>query len=201
MRIRKNFNVLLLSLFLFLFAGCTKTYLHFGGHEDLDQERIKKIAVLPFMNETSRRLAGEVVTNIFNYGVLKVGFFKVEEKGNVEQFLFQEKIRDVSRIEKRKLRRLGHRLNVDAVYIGTVEEFAGGSKGLRLATPKIAFRVKLVETKTGKILWAAHNRASGDDYVKIFDVGRIRTAEQLMKRVVVSTLQSTFEEAEIPGNP
>jgi TolB-like protein len=170
-------------------AGCATKIYHFSSFFDESSvQHVKKVGVIPFYNESGRRTAGEIMTNIFILGVFQSGLFQVEEKGNIEQFLYREKIRDTRSMKREKLKRLGKRLNLDAVFMGTVEEFKGGNVGSQLATPKVSLRVNLVETRSGKILWSARHSRSGDDYIKIFDVGIVRTVDTLAKKIVLEAL-------------
>ena len=171
-------------------GGCSsiETYSYFSRvQESLD---VKKVGVLPFMNESGRRGAGEIVTNIFIAMIFKDGIFQVEERGNIEKFLIRNKLKALKKVDMKQLKKLGERLNLDAVFIGTVEEFSGGDQGRSLRTPAVSIRIRLVNVKTGKILWMVHHRKTGDDYIKVFEIGKIRSVSSLTKIVLSETIDS-----------
>lgn len=179
-----TFKFLFLLLLATSLCGCAsiKNYPHFA---DLD---IKKIGVLPFINESGRNGAGEIVTNIFITMIFKTGIFQVEERGNIERFLIRNKLKSIKKIGLSQLKKLGKRLNLDAVFIGTVEEFIGGDQGNLLSTPTVSIRARLIDLRSSKILWMAHYRRTGNDYIKAFEIGQIRSVTTLTKLVIQEVL-------------
>lgn len=184
-------GLLILSVILALFEyGCTSNRFYFKSWNVHTPPEIKKVGVLPFVNESGRRGAGEIVTNTFVTVIFKSKIFQVEEKGNIDRFLTQEKLKTINTISLEQLRRLGERMKIDAVFIGTVEEFTGGDQGERLATPAVTIRVRLVDTRSGRILWTALNRRTGDDYITAFDIGRINSVSSLTKQMLSEVVET-----------
>ena len=178
--------ILLLSL-----SGCSHSIAAFSDFTQADRlHDIRKVGVLPFLNESGRRGAGETVTNIFITMLFKSEMFQVEEKGSIERFLIRNKLKALKKIDQSRLKKLGEWLNLDAVFIGIVEEFAGGDQGKNLRTPVVSMRVRLIDTKNGKTLWMTSHRKTGDDYVKIFDVGQVRSVTTLAKLVVSEAIET-----------
>ncbi len=174
-----------------LFHGCSSSLV---AYSNLKQEneilKIKRIGVLPFVNESGKRGAGEIVANIFISVIFKSGIFDVEERGNIERFLLNEKVKNVNAMDIEQIKRLGERLNIDAVFVGTVEEFSGSDKGDRSTTPVVGIRVRLIDIKTGKIVWMVRHKRRGEDYVTAFGFGRIRSISALTKRIVSEIIET-----------
>src|SRR4030067_527383 len=88
-----------------------------------------RVAVLPFYNISGVKDADKIVYNIYVAELFKSGRFKIEEPGNVRQFLIQERAVTVGEMEIERLKIIGKRLKADAVITGTVEEFDEGRGG------------------------------------------------------------------------
>ncbi|MEK7847246.1 MAG: hypothetical protein AAB257_09830 [Nitrospinota bacterium] len=187
-------SALLFTPHLILSAGLIGCSSQFAIYSGLKQEKkelnIQKIGVLPFVNESGRRGAAEIVTNTFNTILFKSGSFVVEEKGNIEKFLLNEKVKTINMMDTELIKKLGERLKIDTVIAGAVEEFTGGDLGERLTTPVVAIRARLIDVRSGKILWMTRYRRSGDDYIIVFGFGQIRSVSALTKRMVLEMIET-----------
>jgi TolB-like protein len=187
-------SALLFTPHLILSAGLIGCSSQFAIYSGLKQEKkelnIRKIGVLPFVNESGRKGAAEIVTNTFNTILFKSGSFVVEEKGNIEKFLLNEKVKTINMMNTELIKKLGERLKIDTVIAGAVEEFTGGDRGERLTTPVVAIRARLIDVRSGKILWMTRHRRSGDDYIIVFGFGQIRSASALTKRMVLEMVET-----------
>lgn len=176
-----------MAFFLF---GCSSVHLYSRMNTGQGAVSIKKVGILPFMNESGRQKAGEIVTNTFIAESFKAGLFSVEENGNIEQFLLREKIRVDQKLHTEQLIRLGKRLSVDAVFVGTVEKFSGGNMGKMLPTPEVCIRAKLIYVKDSMVLWMARHCRTGDEYATLFEIGQVRTVGTLTKHVISEMLDT-----------
>lgn len=191
---RKTTYLFLSTVILILLSNCNPSN-KIPVYSDLKQEKegldnIKKVGVLPFVNESGRRGAGDIVTNTFIAVVFKSGVFSVMEKGNIERFLLDEKVKNVNAMDVEQIRRLGERLGIDAVFIGAVEEFSGSEKGDRSVTPIVGIRVRLIDIKTGKVLWMVRHKRRGSDYITVFGIGQVRSVSALTKRVISEVIKT-----------
>ena len=148
---------------------------------------IQKIAVLPFYNISGRKDAGILIAEAYVTELFKSGNFEVEEPGNVRHFMIQERVKVVGELEIEKIQLLGKRLKVDAVLVGTVEEYTGSLKN-----NVVAVSARLIKTGTGETVWMNHRRKKGDDYTVVFDFGEIRSVSKLAHKVV-SEMISTIK--------
>jgi TolB-like protein len=146
----------------------------------------RKIAVMPFYNISGRRNAGEFVSSAYVTELFKSGRFRVEEPGNIRQFLIQERVGTIGGMDHYRLKVLGKRLRVDAVLLGTVEEFEDGTRGV----PSVAVTARMVEASSGRVIWSAQNKKRGDDYTVVFDFGELRTVSVLTHMVVKEMVDS-----------
>ncbi|HBR16776.1 MAG: hypothetical protein A3G39_04525 [Deltaproteobacteria bacterium RIFCSPLOWO2_12_FULL_43_16] len=183
-RVEGSDSTLTLALFLIsllLIAGCTVSAKPVQPSDA--GKKIKKIAVLPFYNMSGQKDAGKIVANVFVTEMFKSGRFRVEEPGNVVQFMIQERMDTIGEIEIERLKILGKRLSVDAVVVGTVEEFDDG-RGGAYPSPIVSITARMIDSNSGQLIWSAQNKKKGDDYIIIFDFGEIRSVTTLTQKVV-----------------
>jgi TolB-like protein len=168
-----------LSIFIFsLIASCAALPRISSNEQD---PVVKKVAVLPFQNISGNKYAGNVVANAYVTELFNTGRFLVEEPGNIRRFMIQERVDTIGEMELDRLKVLGRRLRVDAIVVGTVEEFDGG-RGV--GVPVVSVTARMVEASSGRIIWSGQNRRKGDDYIIVFDLGEVRTVTTLTQKVV-----------------
>ncbi len=172
----------LLLVFLLLVVGSGCAMLSNGYRSPNRISNVKKVAVLPFDNISGRKDAGKVVANIFVSELFESGRFKVEEPGNIVQFMLKERVETVRELET--LQFFGKRLEVDAIIVGTVEEFDDGFKVGGSQVPVVSIIARMVDTNSGRITWAVYNKRRGDDYTIIFDFGEVRSVTTLAQKVI-----------------
>ncbi|VAV83149.1 hypothetical protein MNBD_DELTA01-290 [hydrothermal vent metagenome] len=141
---------------------------------------LKKIAVLPFHNISGRRDAGKMVANNFVTEIFVEGRYRVEEPGNILQFMLQENVSVIGEMGIDRIKILGLRLGVDGVLVGVVDVFDDGTR----STPRVSITARLVESESGSIVWSKQINRSGDDYVIAFGVGRVRSANALAQKAI-----------------
>ncbi len=186
-----------LAVFIII-SGCT----HFGSgvvggtlpavkkaakeNIDVGEVVVKKVAVIPFFNISGSRDAGTIVADIYVTELFNDERYKIEEPGNVRQFVIQEGILNLGELSLDRIAILGRRLGVDGVFIGTIEEYATG----RFGVPVVSMNVRLVESDTGRVVWSARHKRTGDDYVIVFDFGRVSTPPMLAQKMTKEMLKT-----------
>ncbi|MBI3754389.1 MAG: hypothetical protein HY266_10190 [Deltaproteobacteria bacterium] len=145
------------------------------------------MAVLPFYNLTGQKDAGKIVADIFVTEMFKSARFRVEEPGNIAQFMIQERMDTVGEIEIEKLKILGRRLDVDEVLTGTVEEF---DDGISSGVPIVSITARMIDSNSGRLIWSAQNKKRGDDYIIVLDLGEVRSVTTLTQKVVREMIEA-----------
>lgn len=172
-------------------SGCSflnppNTYLN----GDFQRYHVKRIAVLPFFNNTNAKDAGEVVTRAFVEELFDRKNLKVELPGNVRKLIVAERIIIRKGIGADHIKLIGKRLNVDAVIIGWVENYNRGVKGQHTKVPVVSINARMVHAKSCSVLWIGQNKRRGDDYVTILNYGRISSVAALARKVVDELLET-----------
>lgn len=165
----------LILVFMLLFVnGCISQSA--GGaqpflRENVDFAFIKKIAVLPFANNSKDEYIPEMVRDIAITQVLSSGLFDVADKGMVDSILREEAIRSTEPIDRQTLRRLGQRLSVQAIFLGVVDQVDESRKGSTVA-PELTLTLRMLDVQSGLVVWQASGHGSGDSILRrLFGVG------------------------------
>jgi hypothetical protein len=160
---------ILLGCITFLFfglAGCgTKTVSKWFVRQDVDFAFIERIAVLPLENNSSDRYAGELARDASITQVLEMGLYDTVEKVLVDNVLYEEGVQQNVPFDPLTLKRIGQRLNAQAVLLGTVD-FAGTGRVGNVSYEQLALTLRLIEVNSGLILWQASGRASGESFFR-----------------------------------
>jgi len=166
-----------------------------------DPER-QTIAVLPFLNVTGRRDAGEVMALRVLAPLVAAGTIQVVEPGVVRAEMLAYRIGSAGGISLDDAQVILELLHADLVLSGTVRTFAdaAGSSG----APMVDFSAWVLDRVTGELVWSSSSIAAGDDGVFFFGLGRITTASGLacsMARGLVGPLLRGRPPATIQPHP
>lgn len=156
----------------------------------LDPQKKYTVAVVPFLNLSTRRKAGLVLTLHFVKQMFRLGNFTVIEPGLVRNELLKYRavmaagpslaIHDLLTDESS--------LNVDLVLSGRVFDYQG-----TIGTAKVDFSALMTEKQSREIVFIARNYGAGDDGVYFYDFGRVRSAHDLTEKMTKTSLQLLVE--------
>ena len=156
------------AVLLLIAAGCRTSRQTSFLHENADLGAIQKVAVLPFENISSERTAGEKVQKIFYLELLSLRVFEVAEPGASARIV---RVSEVPNLTPADFQRIGKELGVDAVFTGSVVDFAETRSGMT-PTPEVNLQLRLVECGTGSTIWSTGESRSGSTVAtRLFGVG------------------------------
>jgi TolB-like protein len=183
----KRYGIVL--IFLVFIGGCGSTVKYINPSANFSY--IKKIAVLPFNNFSDDRYAGEKVRNTLIVDLMSRGVFEVVEQGEVTKVLsviFREAGVEEGKavpIDIETLKLIGEKLGVQAVILGSVDEYSGAGGG-----NIVSIGARMLDTGSGIILWQAKTTETGKSVLrKLFGIDEIDRSE-LTKKVVKGTLDT-----------
>ncbi len=183
----RNIAVLIgASLLLLAVAGCRQNLQVYVAGQTGARMRI---AVLPFDNVSQNQEAGRVVTQTAITYLLSTGAFEVIEPGVVNAAMAETGVRVNDGISADDCHKLQGKLHAQAFLIGMVEEY-GDVRINADSYPSFSCSARLVDAETASILWAATISKTGDDNVKVFDIGRISSLGKLTKLAMGTMAQS-----------
>jgi TolB-like protein len=135
-----------------------------------------RLAVLPFVNYSGHAEAIAVFDPFIKDYIARSEFALVAPDA-IKRELRQYRIRSTATIGLEDAARISRDLEVDYFMLGSIDIFMPGE------VPEAAISVRVIDAANMTILWASSAAASGLDYVKILDVGKITSIEQLARRL------------------
>lgn len=153
----------------------------------LGDGRPHTVAVVPFLNQSSRRNAGELVTLEFVRQLVRGGRYNVLEPGVVRDYMLRSRIMIPGGVSLETTRLFLGALGVDLVLSGTVLDYLDSGNGGQ--NPSIRFTATMLDGGSGELVWHSTSFNRGDDGVFAFGLGRVRTAGDLTCRMVASVVE------------
>jgi TolB-like protein len=155
---------------LLLLTGCHATMTQYT-HPNMDLGALKTVAVLPFENLTQERNAGDKVQKVLTTELLALGTFDVVEPGAVAKVLRGERVETPEGLAPADLKRIGEQLKAEALFSGTVVDFADNRSG-STPSPEVTIQLRLVETQSGVTVWSVSKTRSGaSTSARLFGIG------------------------------
>jgi TolB-like protein len=191
-------SVFTATLVLLSLAGCGSGKLAepFAGQGLKGGEGVRA-AILPFDNLSDDQGAGKTMENLILVEFLKNTTAHVIDPGEVMAALLEERIRLATSIPRATVLSLGQRLEVDYFVLGIVHEYrmmrmsgAGGSGEV----PVVSITLRILDARTGDIVWATSAARRGNDREKVFGIGRIDSIEQLAQ-ITAGDIARNFAES------
>jgi len=139
------------------FVGKSKAFVR----ENVDFGFVRKIAVLPVENNSKDEFAPELVRDLTITRILAAKFFDVTDKGLVDSSLREEAIDRGKPLDAPTIKRLGQKLNVQALLLSTLDIAADSRQG-SMSFPEISVTLRMVEVETGLVIWQAGGHQTGD---------------------------------------
>ncbi|MBI4776647.1 MAG: DUF799 family lipoprotein [Deltaproteobacteria bacterium] len=183
--------------------------------EAYEKRKPKTVAVLPFLNETGKEEAPEVVRRCFYNHFSSLPYLDME-LFRVDSLLRSKGVTDPTNVQKMTPQQLGAILNVDAVIYGTITHY-NRIYAVLVSDVAVGAILRMADTKTGEDLWTgkhvAHTPSGG---IATTPVGLIltalstaynlrainlyRTSDDLFREMVKAVPKPTLAEAEAPPN-
>jgi len=154
-----------------------------------------KVAILPFVNETLRRDAGEVVSLEF-LRQLEASGLSVVEPGLLLNELLNFRIVVSEGVTLDAARVVMELLDADYVLAGTVREFQVTATAQ--SAPAVQFTAMLLDRRNEEVVWEVSSYHRGDEGVFFFDAGHVDTALALSCRMVRSAVDAMLQDAKTP---
>jgi TolB-like protein len=146
-----------------------------------EKESMYSIAVMPFKNESKIRGAGMIAMYMFIAELNKNKKFEPITYGDVRELIVKLRVRSKGELDFKNIGSIAESSGVDGILIGTVERYSEEQGGV---PPEASISARLIEARTGRILWYNGYEYRGDEGISIFDWGRVRSAESVAYEVV-----------------
>ena len=184
--------VLGLALFCLGLAACGPKVSNFVKYASLPDEKICRIVVLPFVNETDYPLAGTIAYRIFMGELVQTGRFNVAQEGDVREAFRHMRIWPGQQPHIEQIKILGDRLRVGLIITGTVVDMDEMPLA-NVVNPVIALSLRIVDPLSGETLWHTYHRREGEYYRKVMHFGVLNTVTSLVHQVSQEVLDLWFK--------
>ena len=186
---RRHTTLLILAATLATLAGCAGSTAHYV-HPDVDFGYIRRTAVLPFQNLSTDRFATLRLQSVFLGELLTHEGLEVVEPGETLQAYGTLRLNPDAVLTPEQIIAIGQALEVDAVFLGSVQEY-GIERSGRSHAVTAAF--SLAETTTGATVWSAQARADGSSFWRALFGGDGASLYDVSREVVRKALETLFE--------
>ncbi len=181
-------TIICLIVILFLLAGCASSLTPYVSRDF----EAGKMAILPFDNLSESQGAAKTMENFVLIEFLKRSSLGIVEPGQVMAAISQARVRLATSIPKETVIQLGQDLEVDLFMIGVVHEYkmqrltgAGGSGEI----PVVSLSLRIIDSKTGNVVWAVNSNRRGNDRESVFGVGRVQSLNELAGHIAMELAQ------------
>lgn len=151
-----------------------------------------RIAVLPFINFSERKKAGEIIALNFvrHFGAYEN--FDSIEPGVIRQSLLRFRIIMDDGLSLSDADLLFRNLDADLILTGKIMDYQDyqGTAG----KPKVDFSTLLIERKSREVVWSSKSYNEGDDGVFFFDWGMVNTAHVMASEMAHHVVEMIAEE-------
>jgi TolB-like protein len=148
----------------------------------LEAGRQYSVAVVPFVNLSERRNAGDVLALLFMRHLAGAAAFRVVDTGVVRRQLLDARIIMEGGLSLSDADMVAALIEADYVLGGRVlryEDYDGAGGRTR-----VEFSAVLIEKKTRKVVWSSDSCNDGSDGVHFFERGTTKTAHAMATQMV-----------------
>jgi len=138
-------------------AGCSHTFERDYVLPGFRANKIQRLAVLPLENHATRERAGQVVSRVLATELYARGFPVIPSQ-DVYRALKLDPLDPETPLSRMRVPEIGRALKADYVIVGEVGEYH--YKRDLGEDPVVGFSIRMAETRTGRLVWAAtHSRS------------------------------------------
>jgi TolB-like protein len=122
------------------------------------------VAIVPFENLTNYPNAGRIAAELMATELYERSLFTLQEETTTRRALAELQIDPDNLTSIAAAKQAAEMLEVDGILIGSVSEF-GYQQGLR-EEPVVGLNARLIDGRTGAVLWASSHSALGGGYLQ-----------------------------------
>lgn len=172
-------------------AGCgssNSSYIH----PNVDFTYMKRAAILPFQNLTTDFQAGERMQSIFLMELLNEDVLTLVDPRETAAAMKELSLPANGALTTDQVLALGKKLDVQALFSGSVEEYGYG-QGDRSRGPVITATFTMTETQTGVLVWRAQAHSTGASFRNKLFGGGPKDLYDVSRKTVHDALRSLLE--------
>lgn len=147
------------------------------------KRQVCRVVLLPFVNESQSLTLDVQAYRIFLAEISRSGIFRVTPEGDLQDFLYRNRIGTDAIWDHKLVATLLRQLEVDGALVVYIRDsnLVRGSYGSRHTF--ISLQVELYDTDSGKLLLSSFLRRKGSDYTKVLHFGVVDTVSGLLQQM------------------
>ena len=150
----------------------------------MDEPVKQTVAVVPFLNLSKRKFAGDIMPLHFVRLFWEFENFRVIEPGIVRDMMLRERMIMDDGISMADAEVIFNRLDADLVLSGRImnyEDYEGDA-----GQPVVDFFALMIDRRNRELVWSSHSYRKGDEGVYFFGMGKVKTAHRLAFNMAAS---------------
>ena len=187
---RLRFTIGILLLLLTVINGCSSGHSSFV-RTDIDFSYVQRVAILPFQNLSQDLHAGARMNLVFMSELLEQNALAVLDLGETLEAMGKLRLSAESALTPSQIVALGKELKVDAIFMGTIEEY-----GIeRISNDRIyviTASFTMAETETGSLIWKSQIHENGTSFLRKLFGGGSKSLHRLSLEVIDQALGTLF---------
>ncbi len=190
MRLLRKYAVAFMVSIFFVVSGCRGSAPVYHMSADIDFSFYKRVAVMPLDNFTNEKFAGEIVRQVVISELLASGLVDVILPGEVKNAMTELGIKSVSSPTENEIRALGKSLKIEALIVGSVDEY-GEIRSGNVSAPQVTISLMMADAGTGSIVWSITKTRGGASFMARHFGARHETMSEtvlLLVREAIKTL-------------
>jgi polysaccharide biosynthesis protein PelC len=173
----------IIVLAIFILIGCSgpRTFVN----KETDWSFYQKLGILPFVNLTSDRFAGEKVQSAFITEMYMSGKFAIIEPGEFNKQA-NDAIREAGTQQGQELsldmiKKIGDKAGIKGVIEGVVREYDMTRVG-QAEYPLISLSLRMIDVPSGTVVWMTSMTKKGGPNLPIISIGETHTLGELTQK-------------------
>jgi len=150
-----------------------------------------RVAVIPFVNDSDRPRAGEILALQTVRHLASAGTLDVIDPGVVRETSLRARVIQRDGLSTPQAELLRDLLEADLVITGQVHRYDPSHSGAD--PPVVSFSVRAVDTTSLQVVWAGFGYNRGDDGDVLFQSRRVRTAHELAFQMTRAAVREMCE--------
>jgi TolB-like protein len=146
------------------------------------------VLMLPLANLSGRAEQGDAVSRVFQTALTATGAFEVVEYGEAEALALALRLRDTASPTTAQVQSLRDSTGARYVMAGTVLE-SGPMRVPEGDVPSVGVALRLIDTTTGRAVWADSRFRTGQDDETVFGWGRENDLNRLTSRLATEMFE------------
>jgi hypothetical protein len=147
---------------------------------------------MPMDNLTDEKFAGEIVRHVVISELLASGLVDVVVPGEVMAAINKLGIKSISSLSTEQIKAIGRALKVEAVIMGSVEEYGERRIG-NISAPVVTITLMMADTGTGTIIWSVTKTGGGANFLARHFGAKSKTMSETVLAVVRDAIQTLYE--------